>query len=149
MYAEMKAFWVSNILDFRSLWWNREYHALAANFTAAAFRVLAQALVECRQAPIHDAMRLLLSEDSIKALTLYCLSTVKPKGKVTQIDEVSSSVYRVYERSEKVLNTENDVEALGRYSRKMLKHLQLSGKSCNPFERQRSKIKERLGKRIP
>jgi len=54
-------------------------------------------------------------------------------------------LYRPYSPSTGRFLSRDPIEEIA-FKRKMLKHLQLSGKYCNPFERQSSKIKRSTGK---
>ena len=115
MYAELKAFEYQIFLDFREVHdTTGEYHAIAHKLHGGGVQSISQALVEMRQAPIHDAMKLLLSQDSITALTLSCLSTAKPKGKATQIDEVHHHFAAFLNEVKKYINADTDVGTIAK-----------------------------------
>ena len=115
MYAELKAFEYHIFLDFREVYdATGEYHALASKLHGGGVQSIGQALVEMRQTPIHEAMKLLLSQDNIAALTSYCSGTAKPKGKVTQIDEVHHQ-FTAFANGVKIyLNADIDIGMVGK-----------------------------------
>lgn len=75
---------------------------------------IGQALVEMRQAPIHDAMKLLLSQDNIHAVTMHCLSAVKPKGTAARVDAVHHHFTAFANEVKKYIDVNNDVGTMGK-----------------------------------
>jgi len=125
MYAELKAFEYHIFLDFREIYdHSGEYHAIARELHGGGVQSVGHALVEMRQAPIHDAVKALLSEDTIAAFQMRYLRTTKAATRATEIDgmqrcfDVFASEVKKYVKSDTDLRTirpmfAHDIEAVG------------------------------------
>ncbi len=114
MYAELKAFEYHIFLDFREIHDRTgEYRSIARKLDGGGVQSIGHALAEMRQAPVHGAMRLLLSEECIAAVAAHCLTTAKPRGKVMSIDEVRNRFAAFASEVNTYLGTAADRENAG------------------------------------
>ncbi len=151
MYAELKAFEYHIFLDFREAYdENGEYHAIARKLHGGGVQSISHALIEMRQAPIHDAMKILLSQDNISVLTKYCLSAAKLKANVTHIDEVVHQCTAFVNEAKKYINANDDIGTVGKEFVRDIDVLATISEVLQPVRKTKAKgSEERLGKWIP
>ena len=114
MYAELKAFEYHIFLDFREIYDDTgEYHAIARKLHGGGVQSIGHILVEMRQAPIHEAVIALLSEESIAAIAAHPRGSTATGMKTTHAANVRRRFDSFANEVKKYLRSDADLGAIG------------------------------------
>ncbi|HTY11599.1 MAG TPA: alpha-amylase family glycosyl hydrolase [Bacteroidota bacterium] len=139
MYAELRAFEYHAFLDFREVYDEAgEYSAIARTLHGAGVDSIHQSLVEMRQAPVHDAVKALLSEDNVASLRSYCLPTIKGKIKRGSVDEIFGYFSAFVRETEKYTGAHYDVKKGKEYLQRNIENLSSLWQNLQPAVKPRA-----------
>ena len=116
MYAELKAFEYHIFLDFREVYDDTgEYDHIARQLRGRGIQSVQQALLEVKQAPMHEAAKALFTPSNVAALKVYCLSAQKSKVSGRKIDGIGHQFTALFEEVKKYIHRNNDVSLITKH----------------------------------
>ncbi len=114
MYAELRAFEYHIFLDFREIYDDGgDYHAIARKLHGGGVQSIGCLLVEMRQAPIHEAVIALLSEEIVTTFKAHSLRTARTAAKAIQIGEIQLRFESFSNEVKKHTRSSADLKAIG------------------------------------
>jgi len=124
MYAELKAFEYHAFLDFREVYDETgDYATIADRLHGAGTYSIHQAFVEMRQAPIHESLMTLLSEDNVDALRLFSLPVNKAKSASKHVDDIFKHYSKFAHEVKKYKQADDDIEKGREYLQRNIENL--------------------------